>query len=366
MKMQLTRPIIITGLALISLYCFGQNSQTTKINTSAAEAYFKIADALKSGGEDTIAWQTLFRTPVYQMMIAGQAIDTAALKAEMKRVFAPSTALSKPQLSGSELYHKSYKDNQKQLESYIGLLHRAAVQDSVKALVYPFLPLRLQSDPLFPILFYLNYGTPDATGYGGIVINDLLQSYRIDNYKLGLLAAHEAFHSIVSVAFQKALKKNIDYNAPDFNLLYFLENVSEEGIADLIDKPLLLKKESPVYEEVKQLTNNDDILSTKYIRSIDSILKLCLNSEQAIRQYNGFADFANAFGRNGGHIPGRFMGTVIQKAGLLQEHVITVEDPISFIFSYNEAAKKYRTTYPVFSKESIEYLKQLKSKYWQE
>jgi len=198
------------------------------------------------------------------------------------------------------------------------------------------------------------------------VINDLLHSYRIDNYKPGLLAAHEAFHSFVSVAFQKALKKNIDYNAPDFNLLYVLENVSEEGIADLIDKPLLLKKESPVYEQVKQLTINDEILSIKYIRSIDSLLKLCFSSEQVIQQFNGFADLANALGTNGGHIPGRFMGTVIQKAGLLQKHIITVEDPISFMITYNEAAKKYPGTYPVFSKESVEYLKQLRSKYWQE
>jgi hypothetical protein len=365
--MQLILPICATGLLFITYCSSGQTTQTSKVNTSAAEAYFKVADALKSGGdENTTAWQALFGTPVYQMMIAGSAIDTVALKVDMRRVFASSTSFSQSELSAKELYHKSYKDNQSQLEKYIAVLHGPGIADSVKALLYPYLPVRLQSDLLFPALFYLNYGAPEATGYGGIVINDLLHSYRIDNYKLGLLTAHEAFHSIVSVAFQQALKKNINYNAADFNLLYFLQNISEEGIADLIDKPLLLKKGSPVYEEVKQLTTNDEILSIKYIRDIDSLLKLCLKSEQALQQYNSFGDLANTFGRNGGHIPGRFMGTIIQKAGLLQKHIIAVEDPISFILSYNNAATENRGKYPVFSKESIEYLQQLKAKYWQE
>ena len=365
--MQLIRSISVTGLVLLTYSSFGQTTQTNKVNTSAAEAYFEVADALKSGSdENTNAWQKLFSTPVYQMMIAGRAIDTVALKAEKKHMFAPSTSFSRAELSAKELYHKFYKDNKTQLEKYIGVLHGPSMADSVKALVYPFLPVRLQSDSLFPTLFYLNYGAPEGTGYAGIVINDLLHSYRIDNYKFGLLTAHEAFHSIVSVAFQQALKKNINYNAADFNLLYFLQNVSEEGIADLIDKPLLLKKGSPVYEEVKQLTSNDEILSIQYIKSIDSVLKLSLTSEHVLQQYNRFSDLANTFGRNGGHIPGRFMGIVMQKEKLLQKHIITVEDPISFILTYNEAAKKNGGKYPVFSKESIEYLQTLKTKYWQE
>ncbi len=72
------------------------------------------------------------------------------------------------------------------------------VADTVKSILYPFLPKRLQSDELFPALYYMNYGAPEATGYGGIVIHDLLHSYRIDSYKFGLLTAHEAFHSIVA------------------------------------------------------------------------------------------------------------------------------------------------------------------------
>jgi len=180
------------------------------------------------------------------------------------------------------------------------------------------------------------------------------------------LAAHEAFHSVVSVAFLQKLKKDIDYSAPDFNLLYFLQNVAEEGIADLIDKPLLLQTNSPLYKEVKQLTAGDESLSITLIKRLDSVLTLANRSEKVLRQYSGFAALASAFGKNGGHVPGRFMGNVIKKAGLLQTHIDAVEDPVSFLLTYNEAAKQNGRKYPCFSNESVQYLQKLKTKYWQE
>lgn len=358
------RLFIFSGLLIVTFYSYCQ-PLNEKVNTASAEAYFSIGTMLKNGNKEVESqWQSLFQTPIYQMMIAGKAIDTIALKAEMRQVFGAEYTTADAPFPLKDSYHQIYKANQAQLEAYIKLLHSSNTVDSVKALVYPFLPKRLQTEALFPVLFYLNYGRPEATGYGGIVINDLWHSYRIDSYKFGLLAAHEAFHAIVSIAFQQSLKPTIDYNDPGFNLLYFLQNVSEEGIADLIDKPLLLQKASPVYQEVSQLTNNDEALSIKYINSLDSLLRIALASEKVMQDYNSFTDFANAFAKDGGHIPGRFMGMVIMKSGLLQNHLEAVEDPVSFIVTYNESVKKSRAKYPLFSKESIQYLQQLKTKYW--
>jgi len=134
----------------------------------------------------------------------------------------------------------------------------------------------------------------------------------------------------------------------------------------LIDKPLLLKPASPVYKEVKQLAENDEAMSKVLIKQLDSLLQLAYTSERALEKFESFGAFANLFGRNGGHIPGRFMGMVINKAGLLQKHLAAVENPISFIMTYNEAAKKNGKKYPVFSKESIAYLQKFRAKYWRE
>ena len=364
--MHVKRLPLLSAFLLQFGFSFGQTMQNEKVNTSGVEAYFKIASALvKGGGDNTISWQLLFQTPPYQMMITGNALDTAVLKSNMQHVFSPASTEVTTSFS-SRSYHKLYKDNQKQLESYIKLLYDLNVVDSVKALLNPFLPLRLHREELFPTLFYLNYGSAEATGFGGVVLNDLLHSYTIDKYKFGLLAAHEAFHSVVSTAFHQKLKREIDYSAPDFNLLYFLQNVAEEGIADLIDKPLLLQTNSPLYKEVKQLTAGDESLSITLIKRLDSVLTLANRSDQVLRQYSGFAALANSFGKNGGHVPGRFMGNVINKAGLLQTHIDAVEDPVSFLLTYNEAAKQNGRKYPCFSNESVQYLQKLKTKYWQE
>lgn len=365
--MQLKKALLLIAFMLQVYFSYGQTTSNEKVNTSGAEAYFNIATLLEGGSADKASsWQLLFQTPPYQMMISGKAIDTTVLKSEMRRVFSSTKSDIATKMSATEKYHQAYKDNQKQLESYIRVLHKINVADSVKTLLYPFLPVRLQTEALFPTLFYLNYGSADATGIGGIVINDLLHSYKIDTYKFGLLAAHEAFHAVVSIAFQQKLKQNIDYNAIDFNLLYFLQNVSEEGMADLIDKPILLQKSSPLYAEVKELTANDETLSVSLIRKLDSMLTQAYRSNQALLPYSSFSELANAFGRNGGHVPGRLMGNAIKKAGLLQAHINAVEDPISFILTYNAAVKKNSKKYPAFSKESLAFLQSVKTKYWQD
>ena len=335
------RYILLLSLFITTTRGFTQTSFDKKINTSAAEAYFNIARELQAGTDiKLLDWNRLFNTQPYQMMIGGGRIDTATLKSEMINVFAKnSTNIQNHSWTEGEDYHILYKANQLNLERFIELLHEKNVIDSIKGLLYPFLPQGLQNNLNFPILFYLNYGTGDATGINGLVFNDLLQSYKIDNYKFGLLAAHEAFHAIVSSAFMQKLKKNIDYNLPSVNLLFFFENISEEGIADLIDKPLLLQKNSPVYDQLVKLTFHDVVKSQKYIRMIDSLLMNASTSDQPFQKFNSFSDIANGYGENGGHIPGRFMGLVIKKAGLLDKQIQKIEDPISFF--YLQRSSKY-------------------------
>ena len=362
------RFLFISIISLCSIQkAVGQLKEISKLNTSSAEQYLKMAELLQADIEPQNSdWFALFNTSVYQMMIAGNAIDTTELKSLMKKVFKPSmTQVSLKDLSSTEAYHYSYLTNQTQLKSYINSLKSNNTVDSVKFLLYPYLPKQYQKDELFPALLYCNYGTAEATGFGGIVINDLLLSYKIDSYKLGLLTAHEAFHSIVSIGFQQALKKGIDVNTPEFNLLYFLQNISEEGIADLIDKPLLLQNNSPVYNETKKLVENDESLSINYIKKIDSLLKGALSNVNSLNEYKNFTQLANIYGQNGGHIPGRFMGLIIKDGGILEKHISSVQNPISFFLSYNNAAKLQAGKYPVFSQESETYLLNLQEKYLQ-
>ncbi len=358
--------LFISIIFLFSIqHAVGQLKEINKLNTSSAEQYLKIAELLQADIEPQNSdWVALFNTSAYQMMIAGNAIDTTELKSVMKKVYKPSlTQISLNDLSANEAYHHNYLINQTKLKSYISFLKSNNTVDSVKILLYQYLPKQFQRDELFPTLLYCNYGTAEATGFGGIVINDLLLCYKIDTYKLGLLTAHEAFHSIVSTAFQQALKKGIDFNSPEFNLLYFLQNISEEGIADLIDKPLLLLNTSPLYNETKALVENDELKSINYIQKIDSLLKSASLDSNSLNEYKNFTQLANMYGQNGGHIPGRFMGLAIKEGGMLENHISPIQNPISFFLNYNNAAKTQMGKYPILSQESERYLLNLQEKY---
>ena len=362
------KPSLIIFFLFYCAAAFGQISESEKIDLSAAKAYINVASQIQSGASaDSIKWSQLFNTLPCQMMIQGGAMDTTTFKSDMLEVY-NSSNLENSSLQNERLsYHYQYKTMLPALENYILRLNSTDVVDSIKKLLYPFLPQRLQSVELFPKLFYLFYGSPDATGMGGLVLNDLLLSYKIDSYKFGILTSHEAIHAIVSVAFQKKLIENINYSSPEFNLFYFLENISEEGIADLIDKPILEQKNSPVYESVNELRKNDTILSIMYIKRMDSLFTISNTSDSLLNKYSSFNDLANQFGKNGGHIPGRFMGLVIKEGGTLNAQIQSIENPIAFFLNYNQAANKLKKKkYPLFSDASIAYLKKLENKMMKE
>lgn len=355
-------------LTVACFKCIAQETVSKKVNTSSAEAYLQIAKQIKADGSpNDMQWKTLFSSPACQMMIMGGALDTAALKTEMLQVFNSTYKNNNTAKDEHQAYLDEYSNNLSNLEKYITRLNSVNVEDSVKQLLYPYLPVRLQSAALFPTLFYLHYGSAEATGNSGLVFNDLLLSYKIDQYKFGLLTAHEAFHAVVSMAFMQHLKPNTDFNAPDFNLLYVMENINEEGIADLVDKPLLEQKKSPLYETVQKLRSNDTILSIQYIRKIDSLLSACNSSDDLLKTYPSFNELASQLGMNGGHIPGRFMALVIRNAGLLKEQIENVEDPVSFFITYNKAAHSLKNKiYPTLSDASLAYLQKLKIKFFKE
>lgn len=358
-------------IKLLLFYCavaFGQTSIIKKTDFSSAQEYINVAIQIQSGdSSDLIKWSKLFTTPACQMMISEGAMDTTTFKSDMLKVYNPVNVENSSLQNESQLYHYQYKKILPELESYLKRLNSTDVVDSVKKLLYPFLPQRIQSIELFPKLYYLFYGHLDATGISGLVLNDLLLSYKIDSFKFGLLTSHEAVHAIVSTAFEQRLAKTVNTNSSEFNLFYLMENINEEGIADLIDKPILEQKNSPVYETVNKLRNNDTMLSIMYIKRLDSLLTISNTSDSLLNKYNSFAALSNQFGRNGGHIPGRFMGLVINEGGKLNSQIQSIEDPTAFFINYNQAANKLdKKNYPLFSNASIAFLKKLKNKMMKE
>lgn len=336
-----------------------KNSSDRSLDFSAVEAYFMLTDKMKQNIEPTDKeWHMFFEAPINSIMIYVGALDTTKFKNDLRNTYlTPDTPLE--QIDDKALqHHYKYKSHEKDLREHIHFLKSSNVLDSIQKYLSPYLPARLCLKENIPRQHYIFYGSEDATGGSDMVINDLLLSYKIDNYRLGLLSAHEAFHSIVSKSFADMILNQSNENNSNIDLLYFLSNISQEGVADLIDKPLLVKTQSPLKKETELLFEDEVILTAKYIRKLDSLLK---NTEGNFT--HNFSSLFQNFSKNGGHIPGRVMGITINNCGMLPALLPRIEDPILFMELYNKAVQNCELALPCFSRESLTYLDKLKQRY---
>ena len=139
----------------------------------------------------------------------------------------------------------------------------------------------------------------------------------------------------------------------DQNLLWYMQIVCEEGIADLIDKKVISDGKSPLAEEIRILRENETIRAEKRIQQLDSLLA----------DTSGNLNFLslNNILENGGHVPGRIMAERIKKANLLEQFIQYTGNPFQFFYLYNEAVKE-QISVPRFSEKSISNLKALEKK----
>lgn len=331
------------------------------LDFSAVEAYFVLSDQLAQHIEPLgKEWTMFFEAPINSLMISANAFDSIKFANDLRRTYSAedSKALTNDDDKALQ-HHLKYKDYAAELKSHIQFLKTSSVTDSIFKYVRSYLPDRLFSINDIPKQYYIFYGSEDATGGIDMVINDLYLSYKIDRYRVGLLSAHETFHSIVSKAFANQLVNVTAADQSNIGFLYFLSNISQEGVADLIDKPLLLKSESPLKDEVNKLMTDELALTTQYLIKLEGLLK---NAKGTLSQ--NFNDLSMNYSKHGGHIPGRLMGKVIKDYGLLSNLVEKIEDPVVFFEVYNEAVKKGKVQLPTFSKESLRYLDKLRLQYY--
>jgi hypothetical protein len=352
---------IISFLSVTLLSAQPKKSDTNEtLDFSAVEAYFRLTDNMRQNITPTgQEWAAFFEAPINKLMVSAGALDTTKFKNDLSNVYL-TTNTSWEHIDDKGLqHHYKYRRYENELRQHIDFLKSSNVFDSILKYVSPYLPLRLRHKENIPRQYYIFYGSEDATGGGDMVINDLLLSYKIDTYYLGLLSAHETFHSIVSKAFGDLILTSSSGNDPTIGLLYFLSNISQEGVADLIDKSLLMKPQSPLKTETDQLFEDERALATKYINGLDSLLK---NSKGNFNV--AFPTLFENFSKHGGHIPGRLMGMTINNCDLLPELLSRIEDPVAFIELYNKAVEECKLSLPLFSEESLAYLNKLRTHYF--
>jgi hypothetical protein len=322
------------------------------IHTSGLDYYIKIAETLLSKQEPPQAdWDSLFASPAYKIIIE-KGITPEMLKADMRPAYTQETLTAEQQKR--HVHHLRYKGNLAQLKSYSASVKDGSIRTALKQHLYPYLPARLQKDELIPPIVYTFYIGLDANGSPQAIFQDAYLSYLVDGYAKGILTAHEAFHSVITGAVNKRLKiSRSNTQDPQTILFITLNGISQEGIADLIDKEVLFRTDSPVYDYLKGLTENEDQRARNYLQKLNE--ELALSNTQGT--LHNPSEFNKAVSGDVGHVPGRFMGKVIKQAGLLEEIKPDVENPFNFIYTYNKAAAQFNGTYPILSAEAINFLK---------
>ncbi len=344
---------------LVMVWLFFSSETKAQYNFDAIEKLWNITDLLRNDEmPEEALWKDLFNSKAYKLK-RPEKNYTDQVKLSLVLAFMPSK---------QEILKENIKNNV--------LLQRA----SRFALLEPYLKrhilwiqennlldsMQLQADKLLPTALYNCYPEPviyfryldyDASADAKGIFMDLLLSYDVDRYKAGVFGGHELFHYILAACEARRFSENIP---PQHQaVMRIIRQLSEEGTADLIDKPFLLQTNSPLMTKTDFLKLHEG-LATKKIIEINAALE-SLAADSAT--YTRLEAWERLIPVNA-HIPGLFMAQTISEEGHIQELVLKINNPFQFFYLYNQAAMQVSTKPPRFSETAIAFLKHLEKQYW--
>ncbi|SHF22860.1 DUF5700 domain-containing putative Zn-dependent protease [Pedobacter caeni] len=337
---------------------FAQTAVPLKnVDTAPIDLYLEIAEHIKKNGTlDEALVKKYFSHPIVSLFKHRPGFDSVKFLNNLKAVYS-NKPIPTSQEDDDYLLMKKYFQNEVGIRKGLELVKQTNIGEMVRKRLKPFYPesINLDSIQLHFVYMFLDEGNGGLPGY---VLNSALQTSYLDKKHIDIISAHEAYHTITNAVFTDRFKLLLgatpsDKITSDQNLLWYIQIVSEEGIADLIDKKIISSGKSPLVGEVNRLRENETVRAEKRIQQLDSLLA----------DTNGNLNFLslNDILENGGHIPGRFMAEKIEKANLLGKFIQHTGNPFQFLYLYNEAVKG-QISLPRFSERSISNLKALEYK----
>ncbi|MFI5141061.1 MAG: DUF5700 domain-containing putative Zn-dependent protease, partial [Bacteroidia bacterium] len=203
------------------------------------------------------------------------------------------------------------------------------------------------------LTIYIMAITYDAAVQDSNMYFGLACVYDLDKFQKGSIAAHELHH---------LLRKNREWGSNlskiDFASFFIIDQINNEGCADLIDKPVFIAHESQIV--IGSLVKNMLLgAAENTIRLLDSCF--ILNSKSVSKLITA-VDFKEITKYLSGHLPGFYMADIIKQNGYMQKLIENNDNPFNIFYLYNKAAKKDKRKPFMFSAETIKYFKYLESK----
>lgn len=248
-----------------------------------------------------------------------------------------------------------YAQEEANLRQYVSQLEGLPLMDSAHVYVRRLLPTRWKYCFPKPKVDFIPYDY-DASGRDYGITMDLLVSYDTERFKPGILLGHELLHYALAYCRIKArkFKRVSQEHQGAFNAI---NGISEEGTADLIDKPFLLFDERSPYMLRDTMMRLNETQSGVCIRNLNETF------ERFADRQIGPVDWQLLMPAKG-HVPGMFMARIIQKQGAQDQLTKRIENPFRFFYLYNKAAKSDKSRPPVFSKKAIRFIRLMEQKYY--
>ena len=359
----------ISSFAIIFLLTIFPFSSIAQImDTGPLDAYWKLIEPLKKGDSlSSKTWNDFLAIEANQIYIENQGFNADYLerfRQTLEYVYMPKyDSLLNLRLAAIEKDPSSYwltykvymyKKYEKELKEYEKQLLNPSYIPTMYTQTFKWLPKYLRKRDT-SIHFYVLGIENDAIAGGGVIIASLWTLYNQDRINFGSTAAHEMHHNLR----QPLNFKNISES--EKGLMYILNSVLNEGSADMIDKPanVLLENELP-----SELRYKDFLLyqADSIVNVINEDIMTMAKTQG--KDYKSEKEYRNLVRWTSGHCPGYYMADIIVRNGFKKELIKNIQNPFSFIYLYNKAAKRDIKKPSQFSRISLDYIRSLEMKYW--
>jgi hypothetical protein len=301
---------------------------------SAIAPFWTVHDSLAADREPTAEeWAALLNTPGYRALTRTE-FTNEFFKSMFRLAFMPSkkgeldTALTDQRQARYLRHYLDVSQRREELEPHLEQLQSNPVVDEIIQRAYEFLPSHdVTGRPEVAFVIFAN----DGRAYEPIVIDFLASvSWDIDSF-----LAHEFHHWYRNRLRILDLEKVDDADA---DLLWTLDQIQSEGIADLIDKRAwILEGASPPQgaERYAEIYRQNLEATPEILKALDALLL----------QYSGPPETRAAIGAQiaelipqSGHPTGFYMAALIRNQLGRESLTKDVGDPFAFVRAFNQAA----------------------------
>jgi len=363
--------LIIIGL-IILIGCKGDGNfnknETAKFNFESLEKYFELIEELKLRRViDSTKWKEFLELEGNRLYVDENNISkefTENLKLMLEQVYTSPDSLNENK--SEDIVYSSrvrYKKEEHDFIEHMNWLknNQEELNDSIVSRTKQFLPNRQKLRDTFPQVYYHALDFDASANTKGIFIS-IMSAYDNNKKRLGNFEAHELHH-----LYRRSILEDKKIQEKDKGIIWAIEAALDEGIADMVDKDVMLSKESDWWLKEYVVKHYEENGKKALLELNNYILALLeLNNyilDEIENNHHSENEYREIYYGSVGHLPGYYMAKSIKEDGRLDELIEISDNPFKFCMLYNESAKNSKGELPIFNEEAINYIQQLMDKY---